>query len=105
MLLTIVYVSNHFINAIILRFFGADWQNSLYGGALLAQVGELSFIVAATGFYTSIIEDYGYQIVILIISLTLLVSPVWILLTKRIIHYKTQAKDEVGSSPNMFVDK
>ena len=85
-LVTTVLLTNHFINAGILRFFGNNWQDSIYGGALLAQIGELSFILAALAFEDAIISDFGYKIAILVIALTLLISPFWIGLTTAIVQ-------------------
>lgn len=79
-----VFLTNHFINAGILRAFGCSWGGSYYGGALLAQVGELSFILLATASHWGIILDYTYQLGIAVISLTLLISPFWIGITRRL---------------------
>lgn len=81
-----VYISNHFINAAVIHYFGRDWKKSLYGGALLAQVGELSFILIATALSANIISEYDYQVGILVISLTLLISPFWIALTNQLLE-------------------
>lgn len=86
LLVVSVYLGNHFINAAIIHFFGRNWKESLYGGALLAQIGELSFLIASTAFYSGILQDYGYKISILVISLTLLISPIWILATKKLVY-------------------
>lgn len=80
--------TNHFINTGILRYFGNTWQESIYGGALLAQIGELSFILAALAFEDAIISDFGYKMAILVIALTLLISPFWIGLTTSIVQKK-----------------
>ena len=85
-LVSSVLLTNHIINAIILRYFGNNWQDSIYGGALLAQVGELSFILAAIAFADHIISEYGYQLAILVIAITLLISPLWIGLTKIVVQ-------------------
>lgn len=77
-LLLSVYVTNHFINTIILHLFCRDWRNSFYGGAMLGQVGELSFIILASAYYYDVIANYAYQLAILTISLSLLISPIWI---------------------------
>lgn len=87
LLLLVVYLSNHFINSAILHYFGRKWQNSLYGGALLAQIGELSFIVASNAFFVGIITDFEYQLTIIIISVTLLISPFWIATTRKVIKF------------------
>lgn len=84
LLLLSVYISNHFINALVLRRFLSTWQESLYGGALLAQIGELSFVIAALAFESKIINNFTYQTTVLIIALTLLISPFWISLTRKL---------------------
>jgi len=78
-----LYITNHFINALILHYFGRNWKNSHNGGALLAQVGELSFVLAASAFQSQIINNYAYQLTIVIISISLLLSPFWISIVKR----------------------
>ncbi len=81
-LLIVVFILNSIINISMLRFFCKDWKISLYVSALLSQIGEFSFILAATGFQTGIIKEYSYQITISTIALTLLFSPLWINLTR-----------------------
>jgi len=85
MIILAVYISNHFINAIVLHYFGRNWKKSIYGGALLGQVGELSFVLGASAYSAQIISDYTYQLTIMVISLTLLISPFWIAMTKKIV--------------------
>ena len=80
-----VYLTNHFVNAVILRFFSGTWREALLGGALLAQIGELSFLVSATAYSLGIFEGYGYHFTISLICITLVVSPLWILLTERLL--------------------
>ncbi len=85
LLIISVYICNHFINSIILYYFEKDWKTSIYGGALLAQIGELSFVISSTAYHAGIIGDYAYQLTIVVISLTLLISPFWIAITKKIL--------------------
>ncbi len=74
---------NTVVNAIIMRFLGESWRSSLYGGALLSQIGEFSFVLAAIGIETAIITTFSYQMTIIVIALTLLLCPLWILSMKR----------------------
>jgi CPA2 family monovalent cation:H+ antiporter-2 len=76
---------NYSINVLALRLFYRDWKVSLYAGALLSQIGEFSFILGALGFSSGIIDDYGYQLIISTIALSLFLSPFWISLTRKII--------------------
>jgi CPA2 family monovalent cation:H+ antiporter-2 len=84
LVLILVLLTNTFINAMILRSLGSNWRDSLYAGALLSQIGEFSFVLAAIGIQAKIISTFGYQLTISTIALSLLVSPAWIALGKRI---------------------
>jgi CPA2 family monovalent cation:H+ antiporter-2 len=92
LLIITVYLGNHFINASVIHYFGRNWKLSLYGGALLAQIGELSFVLAFSAFSTEIITGFEYQLTLIVISLTLLISPFWIFATKRILGIKSRTK-------------
>jgi len=85
-LLVAVYLSNHLINSVALVYFSRNWKTALYGGALLAQIGELSFMLASSAFYSTIITDFEYQLTIIVISLTLFISPFWIATTKKLLR-------------------
>ena len=85
LLIIATYIGNHFINATVIHYFGRNWKMSLYGGALLAQIGELSFVLSSSAFYSEIISDFEYQLTIIVISLTLLLSPFWIIATKKLL--------------------
>lgn len=82
-LLVLVLLTNTIINAGILRVGKFSWSESLYGGALLAQIGEFSFVLAAVAATAGLIVDFGYQITIATIALSLAFSPVWIWLVER----------------------
>lgn len=86
LLLVAVVLTNTFINAAILRLLGDSWKDSFYAGALLSQIGEFSFVLAAIGIQGNIISHYGYQLTIATIALSLLVSPAWIGLSKRLLR-------------------
>lgn len=80
-------LTNTFINAGILRASNFSWKESIYAGVLLSQIGEFSFVLAAVGYQANIINEYGYQLALCVISLSLLVSPAWIASGKKIIGY------------------
>lgn len=71
-------VGNTFLNTGLFRAFGESWKTSIMGGAMLAQIGELSFLLASAGLSAGIFGWEGYQITVLVIALTLLLSPLWI---------------------------
>jgi len=89
LLVVLVLLTNTFINAFVLKALGVNTRDSLYAGALLAQIGEFSFVLAAVGIQSKIITDFGYQLVIEVISISLLFSPIWIKLIKLFLntHY------------------
>ncbi|MBA6224931.1 cation:proton antiporter [Colwellia sp. MB02u-18] len=76
-------ITNVFINAVILKLSKYSWKESLYAGVLLSQIGEFSFILAAVGHQANIINGYGYQLALCVISLSLLTSPIWIGMSKK----------------------
>lgn len=82
-----VFVTNHFLNAAILRFFSCSWKEAFIGGALLAQIGELSFLLGSEAFSLHIITDFGYKFTICLISVTLLISPFWITISEKLAHF------------------
>ncbi len=83
--LLLVYLINHTLNASILRLFSCPWPEALLGGALLAQIGELSFLLSSSAYHLGIIGAYAYNFTISLISLTLIISPFWITITEKII--------------------
>jgi CPA2 family monovalent cation:H+ antiporter-2 len=87
-LVLVVFITNTFINALVLKALGESWRNSLYSAALLAQIGEFSFVLASIGLQAGIIEDFSYQTTIAVIALTLLFSPAWIAGTRRLLRLR-----------------
>jgi len=56
----------------------------MLGGAMLAQVGEFSFVILSVGGQSGIVSDFTYQIILALITLTLILSPAWITLAKKL---------------------
>ncbi|GAA3521258.1 cation:proton antiporter [Aquimarina addita] len=83
-----VYLTNQFINSLILRAFSCTWKEALLGGALLSQIGELSFLLSSMALSLHIINDFGYKFTISLISLTLIISPFWISCIERLVGSK-----------------
>ncbi len=78
----IVYLSNHGINALSLKFLGNNWKESILGGSFLAQIGEFSFVLASLGLSQNILTSYGYQMTIIVIAITIFISPFWVSITQ-----------------------
>ena len=84
-----VFVINQILNSAILRMFGSDRSTALMGGAYLAQIGELSFLIAATAYSLGLKSEFSYNFTISLISLTLFLSPMWIFSIERFANRKT----------------
>ncbi len=87
-LVLLAFITNNSINAIIVRFLGESWSDSLYTGAILAQIGEFSFILGATAYYIGLVSEHTYLLVISTISVTLIVSPFWMLMVRKSVGVK-----------------
>ena len=75
---------NTLVNAVALLAHRRPWRRALYGGAMLAQIGEFSFVLAAVGVQAAIITDEGYQMVISVIATTLVLGTAWVALIVRL---------------------
>lgn len=87
-----VFITNILINAFILRLLNNSLKESLYGGTLLSEIGELSFVLIAVAFNLNIIGIFDYNMTVSIIALTLLLSPLLINITRGIL--KISSKQE-----------
>jgi CPA2 family monovalent cation:H+ antiporter-2 len=83
LLVLAVLITNTLVNAAILRSLGIAWRRGLLAGAMLAQIGEFSFVLAAAGLTAGIISDYAYQATIAVISISLILGAPWIALVRR----------------------
>ena len=93
-----VLIGNTLLNGIILRVLGYRWRESLYAGAMLSQIGEFSFVLAAVGLTAGIITEIAYQYTIAVIALSLLVSPFWILAARRILRVSHLAETTISGT-------
>ena len=83
LVVTSILLSNLIINALILKVLGQNWKQSLYAGTVLSPIGEFSFILAAIGYQIKALTDYGYQLIIAVIVISLLVSPLLIGIARK----------------------
>ena len=84
-----VYLSNHGINAVSLRLLGNTWKESIYGGSFLAQIGEFSFVLASLGYHSDIISPFSYQLTVIVISITIFISPFWASVSRKLLGINT----------------
>lgn len=77
-LLSLIFIVNTTINTLIFRALKQRRDEALIGGAMLSQIGEFSFVLVTTGYTLHILNNKTYQLSISLISLSLLLSPLWI---------------------------
>jgi len=86
-LLTItVLLLNSLINTILFKLMGNSWRDSLYGGALLSQIGEFSFVLVTLAASLNIVGNYTYQITLAVITLTMLLTTIWLTIIQQLIY-------------------
>lgn len=71
------------LNVLILRLVGQPWETAYPAGLIMAQVGEFSFVVAAVGLSSGVIDFTAYQVMITVIAVSLLISPFWLVSVRR----------------------
>jgi CPA2 family monovalent cation:H+ antiporter-2 len=84
LLVSMVFILNTAVNTGMMRMLGESWRESFLGGAMLAQVGEFSFVILSAGGQAGIVSDFTYQTILALITLTLILSPAWISIFKKL---------------------
>lgn len=87
LLVVLIVVLNTILNAGILRLLGSSWRRAAYAGALLSQIGEFSFILAALAHSEEILPADDYRLIVAVIALSLMFSPAWIGLCKTLLGH------------------
>ena len=83
--LSIVTILKTAVNVMILHLFlGKPWDKSFHSGVVMAQVGEFSFIIVAAGLAAHVISDEAYRLMIAVIALSLMISPMWLAIARRL---------------------
>ena len=83
LLVAIAFATNTVINASILKVSGYEWREAIYGASYLSQIGEFSFVFAAVGLASGLLDGDGYRLAVIVIAITLLLSPMLIGITGR----------------------
>jgi CPA2 family monovalent cation:H+ antiporter-2 len=71
------------VNVALLRIAGQTWELAFPAGLMMAQIGEFSFVLAATGFANGALDGDAYRLAIAVIAISLLVSPIWMISVRR----------------------
>jgi CPA2 family monovalent cation:H+ antiporter-2 len=72
------------LNVVLLRAAGYVRETALVGGLSMAQIGEFSFVLAAAGYTAGALGYDGYRLAIAVTAVTLLLSPAWIGVMRRV---------------------
>ncbi len=91
-----VYLSNHGINAISLKLLGNNWYDSILGGSYLAQIGEFSFVLASLGFFNGMFTEFAYQMTVVIVAITIFISPVWVVGTEFVLKIGNRLQNNLN---------
>jgi len=73
------------VNISILNILSKSWDKAFHSGVAIAQIGEFSFVIVAAGLSHGILTYDGYRLMIAVIALSLLISPIW-LAVSRYLH-------------------
>lgn len=83
-LLLIVTLFKTALNIGIMRVMGESWQRASLQGLTLSQLGEFSFLLAATGVSAGAIGENQSRLVIAVTVLSLAISPLWLTGARRV---------------------
>ena len=81
--LLVVTLFKTILNIGILRALGTPWNQAFLAGTVMGQIGEFSFVIAAA-FTAGLITPEGQRMAVAIIALSLVVSPLWQVMARRI---------------------
>jgi K+:H+ antiporter len=82
-LLMLVTVVKSFIMVMLLRIAGESWRTAFPVGVAMSQLGEFSFVLAATGLSVGLLTPEEHRMQITVIVLTLVTSSFWLMAMRR----------------------
>jgi len=83
-IVTFVAVLKTALNIGLIRLFGETWPRAFLSGALLAQMGEFSFVLAALGLSVGAIDGSHHRLLVAVTVLSLVGSPFWLEASRRL---------------------
>jgi len=96
-----VFALNSGINTLVLRALGETWRMSILTGGLLSQIGELSFLLAAVGIGMGVLDQEAHQMAIVVIALSLMLSPLWMLAIRMLVREDTQVMEDLDQDAQL----
>jgi CPA2 family monovalent cation:H+ antiporter-2 len=86
LLLGVVLIFKTAFNIGVFALLRQPTDRALIGGAVLAPLGEFSFVLAQTGVGLALLSDADYRLLVVVTALTLFLSPVPMLVVRRWMH-------------------
>lgn len=86
LLLLFVTVIKTALNMAVLHALREPWPHAFISGLMLAQIGEFSFVLGIAGMAAGVIGDAENSLIIAVAVLSLLFSPLWQLLVRRLLR-------------------
>lgn len=83
-LLLMVTLFKTAMNVGILRILGESWQRAFLDGVIISQIGEFSFLLAASGLAVGAIDADGARLAVAVTVLSLMLSPFWLTSVRRV---------------------
>ena len=71
------------VNVALMRLVRQPWEMAFPAGLMIAQIGEFSFVLAATALGNGSLSGDAYRLAIAVIAVSLLVSPLWMVSVRR----------------------
>ena len=84
LLLAVAMTLKTVVNIGALHFLGLSWRHAVVCGATLGQIGEFSFVLAALGLAAGSIGPEAHKMVVLVIALSLMATPLWMMAVRRL---------------------
>lgn len=92
----VILIVNSAINASVFRLLKESWRNSIYAGALLSQIGEFSLVLCMVAKSQQMVTDFWYQLTLAVVSVTMLMTAIWINIIRKFIYKKASNISNTG---------
>lgn len=102
MILGLVTLLKTTANVAILHWLGEPWDRAFHAGVVMGQIGEFSFVLIASGLAVGVLTEEGYRLMISVIALSLLISPIWLVIARRL--HDIALRRIVGTVPQASPD-
>lgn len=96
MLFLLVAVFKTALNVGALRLLGQSWPVAFLSGAVMAQIGEFSFLLSLLGVSSGVIGRDDSRLIVAVTALSLALSPLWLVTARRVHALARQGIGEAG---------